>query len=260
MHLTFGIELAKESSVEMLLHHFISKIPQERWSQLSDSLQLLRPSTDGGITFQSDSGLISFQCLTSKDVDDRSGQHIQSDDNEYDKNSFNCVEKDILHMLLAAMAGYISEKERTILNDSVTFNESGDPFSTSLLRKAVGVTSLTSGMATLDPRVLLPEGLQVFARAIKKLGTKNLLSFLMEKKMMTVTSNPTCDSDVSCGDATCYGDNVASIGGSASQEKGHATEEAVLETAETLLPPDTTPSYTTLGSDFSASYINPFLR
>jgi hypothetical protein len=240
MHLTFGLELAKEASVEMLLHHFLAKLPPTAFTALAEALDTSNTSSPESFRFESDNGRVSFECRSSVGFGSEGGAAPP-----------RCTERDVLHLLLAAMAGHISEDEDAFMTDSAHLINPAEAFSTASLRKAVGLTARTTQLAGLNPRLLLPRGVEVFAQAVRRLGVQRLIRFLIEKKMLEVTSVPlplsgVCEGDRGSGSVkTCA--SGADVGA-----------EAV---AETLHPGSgSAQKFTTLGSDFSCDYIDNFLR
>lgn len=229
MHLTFGIELAKDASVEMLLHHFVTELPPSAFDPLLSALPHgVAAGTSAPFVFQSDDAEVSFQCGSSA--------HL---------GPTGCTEKDVMHLLLAAMAGHISEDEQAFMTDTAFLEEASQPpLSTSLLRQAVGVTRRTARLPALDPRQLLPLGAEVLGAALRELGVSALLRFLLDKKMLTVTRAP----------------SAALLSCSAASRENSAAAECAMGT-DTLTPPGgSSQSYVTLGSDFSCEYIDSFFR
>ena len=266
MHLTFGLELAKDASVEMLLHHFISKQPPAVFDTLSESLQALSLSNSSSL-FESDNGKVSFECTSSSGAMDSTSSAsggIQSSAAGVEDASISsspapptrCTERDLVHLLLSAMAGFISTNETAFLEEeNETEEKTAEDYileqdmevdmdiSTAVLRKAVGVTARTSALPSLDPRLLLPHGLEVFSHAIQRLGVRQLFRFLLEKQMVTVT--------VAQQRGVCAEDN----------SDGSDSSDSLEIRSETLYPTSGSgQSYTTLGSDFSCKYINSFFR
>lgn len=227
MHLTFGLELAKDASVEMLMHHFVAKLPPAAFAKLADSQHSSTPATPPYV-FESDDGSISFSCGSSVELIGITGAR--------------CLERDVIHLMLAAMAGYISNDEDAFINDSAYLEQQQNVFSTALLRKAVGLTKKTTKIPSLDPRRLISQGIELFSQAALKLGVKELIRFLMEKSMITLVysrADNVCTVD---HDESCVSDESAPA-----FEKLHASS-------------GTSQNYTTLGSDFSCDYIDNFLR
>lgn len=272
MHLTFGIELAKDASVEMLLHHYIASLPLAVIMTMGDSLRQKQGNNESTeveqpLSFESDNGKISFQCVSSG----AGASGISAGGIQREGGSgvawVTCSEKDVLHLLLAAVAGFISAPEDAFVNATSSSQEGGEGdesfLSTSLLRKAVGVTTRTSELESLDPRKLLPEGLEVFGRGVRGIGVRGLLKFLVEKHMLRVSTVPVSESS---DDGVCPTSLVSGDAGAGQDvELGESVEDTECNSVwqrkkgETLRPPSgSAQSYTTLGSDFSCSYIEGF--
>lgn len=256
MHLTFGLELAKDASVEMLLHHYISKLPTSAFSKLEKSFQILNSSSEDSVVFRSDNGMISFQCVpVFKDENTANKIQSQSTNKDFADDLSTCSSRDIIHLLISAVAGYVTANETAFLNDGAPLYQQDDKsISTNLLRQAVGVTTMTSKLKNLDPRRLLPEGLRVFRSALLKIGMKQLFHYLIEKGMLTVSS--ALDGENNIINAS-DGHNMKEFADSG-EDNGSTMQGDCEVVSETLFPSKSRRSFTTLGSDFSSQYIESF--
>eukprot|EP00602_Paraphysomonas_sp_CaronLab_P008666 CAMPEP_0185036184 /NCGR_PEP_ID=MMETSP1103-20130426/28759_1 /TAXON_ID=36769 /ORGANISM="Paraphysomonas bandaiensis, Strain Caron Lab Isolate" /LENGTH=672 /DNA_ID=CAMNT_0027573617 /DNA_START=42 /DNA_END=2060 /DNA_ORIENTATION=+ len=228
MHLTFGVETAKMYSLEVLLHHHIASHFE------SLAVRSANVQSSASVEFKSDSGRMSFVCST--------GPHSTADEggilSQSDGNPMSCHIRDIVHLYVMYVAGDTSEKQGSSHGSVV-------PYYT--LRQSLGVTSITSSYADLDPRILFPKGKAAVNRGVQDLGLGGFFSFLMERGMISLTSVPT--------DTETVSDSL--LGSLYRTLKSVTGGNGVLK-SETLHDPGFK-GHTTLGSDKSCSYVNKFL-
>lgn len=162
------------------------------------------------------------------------------------EETVSCSLRDVLHLMLAAVAGHVNS----------TTSSEGE-LSYSFLRQAVGVNNLTAALPSLDPRRLFPSGVEVFRRGILELGVDAMLSFLASREILQITSTGK-SIKASAPNDSGGGSLGATLSAAWRSVMGDSSKSTSIE-KKTLIP-SSPKSYTTLGSDMKCKYLDIFLR